>query len=275
MTAFLISVLSVLTVFALTGCGQNAPVTSFTESAALTFDGANAETQEGKAQHGQRLANVLGCTGCHNLDFSGGPFNEGWIAPNLSLMVSEYDHDTLDRAIRQGIALDERKLRMMPSEMYRALSDADMQSLSTYLLSLEATGDIQPPFEPFASDLAQWEIDGYTNGHALGLEWAAMSRPLDLGTEHARGRYLATNLCTECHNNRLQGYPNFTPDLSVIALYTDEELQRLLLEGKGNVRERLGLMSLVSPARNPHLTDGEYADLVAYLRARSEGMMGE
>lgn len=266
-------ILSILAVIALAACGQNAPTTSSDQRAALTFDGADAETEDGKAQHGKRLADVLGCTGCHNPDFSGGPFNEGWIAPNLSLMVAEYDHDTLERAIRQGIALDDRKLRMMPSEMYRALSDADMQSLSTYLLSVEQTGDVQPPFEPFPSDLVQWEIDGYTDGHALGLKWAATSGPLDLGPEHARGRYLARNLCTECHNNQLQGYPNFTPDLSVIALYSDEEFRRLLLEGKGNVRERLGLMSLVSPARNPHLTDSEYADLVSYLRARSNKLL--
>jgi len=267
--------LSILSVILLTACGQSGSVNFTNEIAELTFDGAHGETEEDKAQHGKRLADVLGCTGCHNPDFSGGPFNEGWIAPNLSLMTTEYDQDTLERAVRQGIALDGRKLRMMPSEMYRALSDADMQSLSTHLLSLEPSGDPQPLFEPFPSDLAQWEIDGYTDGHALGLEWAASPGPIELGPEHARGRYLALNLCTECHNNQLQGYPNFTPDLSVVALYTDEELRRLLFEGKGNVRERLGLMSLVSPARNPYLTDSEYSDLVSYLRARSESLLDD
>lgn len=266
---------SILSVILLAACGQSVSVNSANLRTELTFDGAHGETEEDQAKHGKRLADVLGCTGCHNPDFSGGPFNEGWIAPNLSLMAADYDHDTLGRAVRQGIALDERKLRMMPSEMYRALSDADMQSLSAYLLSLEPTGEVQPPFEPFPTDLAQWEIDGYTNGHVLGLEWAVTRGPLDLGPEHARGRYLALNLCTECHNNQLQGYPNFTPDLGVVALYTDEELRRLLLEGRGNVRERLGLMSLVSPARNPYLTDNEYSDLVSYLRARSESLLDD
>jgi len=55
----------------------------------------------------------------------------------------------------------------------------------------------------------------------------------------------------------------------IISAYSDEEFDRLLLKGKGNVRERLGVMSLVSPARFPYLTDQEWADLLAYLRTRS------
>ena len=258
-----------LIVLFVVACGRESREAS--DDGALSFDGADARS--GHAEHGARLADVLGCTGCHRKDFSGGPFNEGWMAPNVSLLVADYDHDQLELAIRQGIALDGRKLRMMPSEMYRFLSDADMRALSTYLLALDPVGEPQPPFEPFPSDLADWEADGYTNGHALGLEWAASSGPLDVGPDYARGRYLALNLCTECHNNQLQGYPNFTPDLTIIAAYSDAEFKRLLREGKGNVREQLGLMSLVAPARFPHLSDAELRDLSAYLRRRSETLL--
>lgn len=256
-------------------CGEGRLESEPSRAAGLTFDGADATTDDGLLQHGERLSTVLGCTGCHQEDFSGGPFNEGWIAPNLSLAIAEYDTDALDRAIRQGIAVDDRKIRMMPSEMYQWLSDADFQALEMYVRALEPVGNVQPAFAPFPADIAQWAADGYTNAHDLGVSWAQSQGPLSMGAEHARGRYLAITLCTECHNNRLQGYPGFTPDLSVIRGYGDTALERLLHEGKGNARDELGLMSLVSPARFPHLTDREYDDLTAYLRARAQALVEE
>ena len=75
---------------------------------------------------------------------------------------------------------------MMPSEMYRSLSNADMTALSAYLLAIKPSGVPQPAFEPFPSDIEEWEAIGYTDGHALGLEWASSPGPLALGIEHAR-----------------------------------------------------------------------------------------
>ena len=83
------------------------------------------------------------------------------------------------------------------------------------------------------------------------------------------------NLCTECHNNQLQGYPGFTPDLSIVASYSVPELRILLHEGKGNIRPQLGLMTMVSPSRFPHLTDDEFVELTRYLRARSKALTGQ
>jgi len=240
-----------------------------------TFDGANTSEKLERLAHGERLSELLGCTGCHQADLTGGPFNQGRIAPNLTLLISEYDSVSLDRAIRTGVAQDGRKLRLMPSEMYQFLSDADAQALGSYLLSLSPLGESQLPFEPIAEDIALWDADGYTDANTLGLSWQASEGPLDAGAEFSRGRYLALNLCTECHNNQLQGYPNFTPNLTIVSAYSDVELKRLLLEGKGNTREQLGLMSLVSPARNPHLTEDEYRDLIAYLRVRAKTILGD
>jgi cytochrome c553 len=267
------SIIVSLAVGLLVSCGQGSNNQSATISLQMTFDGANASSDVERMAHGRRLADLLGCTGCHQADFTGGTFNQGRIAPNLTLLISEYDGVALDRAIRSGVARDDRKLRLMPSEMYQFLSDADARALGSYLLSLSPSGESQPPFEPIAEDIALWEADGYIDAFTLALEWDASAGPVDAGVEHSRGRYLAINLCTECHNNQLQGYPNFTPDLTIVEAYSDDELKRLLFEGKGNSREQLGLMSLVSPARNPHLTDTEYNDLVAYLRARSREIL--
>lgn len=250
-------------------CNQGPQVQTDPSFALTTFEGADTTTNGAVIRHGSRLSKVLGCTGCHGPDLLGGPFNEGWIAPNLTLKVSKYDDLALDRAIRDGIALDGRKIRLMPSEMYRSLSDDDLEALILYLRSLDPAGVPQPEFEPFASDILEWEATGYTDAHVLGLAWSNAGGPIMLDPDHARGRYLSMNLCTECHNDRLQGYPGFTPDLSIIAAYSDDEFRRLLQTGKGNVREDLGLMSMVSPARFSHLTEREVAELTAYLRARS------
>ncbi len=254
-------------------CGQSSSNQSADRPLELTFDDANASNKVERLAHGERLSRLLGCTGCHQGDFSGGAFNQGRIAPNLTLLIPAYDSVSLDRAIRSGVALDGRKLRLMPSEMYQFLSDADSLALTSYLLSLPPTGESQPLFEPIAEDIALWEADGYVDANTLALAWAASAGPLDAGVGYARGRYLARNLCTECHNHQLQGYPNFTPDLTIVSAYSDPELKRLLLEGKGNTRNQLGLMSLISPARNPHLTDGEYRDLIAYLRVRARTIL--
>ena len=271
-----IAVATALVFLASSGCDDRTElISSSVDTVVLSFDGADAESSDAQRRHGKRLAALLGCTGCHKSDFSGGPFNEGWIAPNLSLLASDYDKLTLDKAVRQGIALDGRKIKMMPTEMYQSLSNADMSALSSYLLAIEPSGVPQPVFEPLPSDVEEWEAIGYTDGNTLGLEWASSPGPLALGREHARGRYLAMNLCTECHNNQLQGYPGFTPDLSIIASYNDQELRTLLHDGKGNVRSELGLMTMVSPARFPHLTDDEYDELTKYLRARSKAISGQ
>lgn len=242
------------------------------ESASDFFDGAIAQTPIDAKKHGKRLSMLLGCTGCHQNDFSGGPFNQGWVAPNVSLMIDKYDYSSLERAIRQGIGLDGRFLRLMPSEMYQSLSNADLRSLVDYLLTIKPTGKPQTRFEPGTNLLQQWDRDGYTNANALGLFWSTQPGPIALGPKHTRGRYLAINLCAECHNNAFQGYKDFTPDLAIIAAYSDEEFARLLTQGKGKFREDLGLMSLVSPARFPHLTNQEYNDLSAYLRARATAL---
>lgn len=267
------SIIVSLAVGVLVSCGPSSSHQSVDRPLEITFDGARALDEMEHLAHGERLSELLGCTGCHQTDFTGGPFNQGRIAPNLTLLISEYDSVSLDRAIRSGVALDGRKLRLMPSEMYQFLSDTDMRALGAYLLSLSPSGEAQPPFEPIAEDIALWEADGYIDANTLGLSWRASAGPLDAGVEYSRGRYLALNLCTECHNNQLQGYPNFTPDLTIVSAYSDDELKRLLLEGKGNTREQLGLMSLVSPARNPHLTEGEYRDLIAYLRVRAKTIL--
>lgn len=267
------SIIVSLAVGLLVSCGQSSNTQSATIPMELTFDGAHASSEMERLAHGERLSELLGCTGCHQADFIGGTFNQGRIAPNLTLLIPEYDSASLDRAIRSGVALDGRKLRLMPSEMYQFLSDADTLALASYLLSLPPSGESQPPFEPIAEDVALWEADGYINANTLALAWAASAGPLDAGVGYSRGRYLALNLCTECHNDQLQGYPNFTPDLTIVSAYNDTELKRLLLEGKGNARDQLGLMSLVSPARNPHLTEGEYRDLIAYLRVRARTIL--
>lgn len=254
-------------------CGQSAlDPPSFPDP---TFDGADASSAQALRRHGERLSHALGCVGCHKSDFTGGPFNQGWVAPNLSLMIADYDDAALDRAIRQGVARDGRNIKMMPSEMYHALSDADARALISFLRTIEPAGAVRPAFEPFPEDLIQWEADGYSDAPTLIREWNAAPGPLELEPAYKRGRYLAKTLCTECHNNRLQGYPGFTPDLLVVADYDDDALRRLLYEGKGKTRERLGLMSLVSPARIPYLTDSEYADLTAYLKARAQKLGAE
>ena len=49
--------------------------------------------------------------------------------------------------------------------------------------------------------------------------------------------------CTACHNNALQGYQDFSPDLDIAGTYSEAELTRLLTTGEGKTKKNLGMMS--------------------------------
>jgi mono/diheme cytochrome c family protein len=100
--------------------------------------------------------------------------------------------------------------------------------------------------------------------------------PVDLGPQHALGRYLTRVTCAECHGPKLEGAPDREPgqppDLVVAGGYSRAEFENLLTKGvlpRGR-QFKNPLMSEVARERFTHFTPHERDAIYAYLKARAE-----
>ncbi len=265
----------ILTIAALALAACQRPATPNGARASFSLDGSDYSSVESKLAHGKRVAVLLGCEACHGPTLQGtnvsadepemGEMN----APNLSLLMPQYSDAEFERALRQGIPKDGREFWFMPSEGLQFLSDADMAALIAYLRTVPPGGKPMPPLRkgPLFFRLIE------TGEMRPAPEIAARFRreqPADLGGEHAYGRYVAMLVCSECHNSKLQGYVDFTPDLDIAGAYNVEQLNHLLTTGEGLAPRDLGMMRSTVRARLNRLTPHERAALIAYLKARAE-----
>ena len=236
------------------------------EDAALAVPGGDSVVAAG-----QRLAILRGCTGCHGDDLSGQMFVDETLlgriaAPNLSTLIPKYSDAELVRALRHGIARDGRSLLIMPSSMYYHLTDDDLGAIIAWLRTVP----------PVPNELVARKVGIMGRmGLAMGefqvepslYDHRAPRVAKDTTDARTWGEYLARTMCTECHGPQLQGEVDFTPNLALVAGYTEEQFQHLLRTGEPLGGQTLGLMAEVIEGRlAPHLTDSEVHALYSYLR---------
>lgn len=240
----------------------------------LSFEGADYKDEAAKIAHGKRLATILDCTGCHGANLQGknvtadDPNYGDMNAPNITLLLAKYSDAGLDQLIRHGKPMDGREFWFMPVESFQFLSDADFAALVAYLRTFKPAGKQLPPIKKgkgFQEDVER----GFGNSQKQIARYRDQP-PADLGASHEWGRHLARIECAPCHNNALQGYEGFTPDLDIAGAYSAEELATLLTTGKGKSRPDLGMMSEMGRDIFSHLTPRERAAIVAYEKARAD-----
>jgi cytochrome c553 len=240
----------------------------------ITFDGAQAANAAAKIAHGERLTHVLGCTGCHNKGLVGDRFYELY-ASNLTREIPKYTDAQFDRLLRHGERPNGRDLDAMPSEVFQHLSDSDTADLLAYLRTLRPHGMPTQPALPFTEETKKMIAAGELKPAA---EWVRLTKdtlPVDLGPQHALGRYITEVTCAECHGPDLKGDPHggagAPPNLVVAGGYSRAEFERLMTKGipTGN-RKLREMMSGVAVTRFAHLTPHERDALYAYLKARAE-----
>lgn len=242
------------------------------QSTPLSFDGADYKTEAAKVAHGKRLVDILDCTGCHGQNFqgtdlAGKPEDGAMYAPNATLLLGRYSDAELDRLIRHGRPKDGREFWFMPVESYQFLSDRDLAAVVAYLRTLKPSGKALPPFEFNAVERKDVEAGNLGNAQAQLVKYREKP-PVELGPEHAWGRYMVETTCTACHNNALQGWPDFTPDLDIAGAYSKPELTRLLTDGTSKTGKAVG-MSDVARRQFAHLTPREREAIVDYILARA------
>ena len=243
--------------------------------AAITYDGANATDQATLLAHGERVSWVVGCKSCHGENFQGknvtadDPKWGDMYAPNITLWLEHYSDAELDKLIRHGVPKDGRDIWFMPPENFQYLSDADFAALVAYLRTFKPEGTQLPPIRKGPEMLRLIE-KGELQSAVPTVARFKRETPVDLGEQHRLGRYIAMTTCTECHNSKLQGYKDFTPDLDIAGAYSVAELETLLTTGKGMARPDLGLMSNTARERFSKFTPREREALIAYLKARAD-----
>ena len=229
----------------------------------------------GVIAEGRRLARLRGCSGgCHGTEIEGSVFMDEpllaqVVAPNLSVAVRRYSDAELVRIIRRGVRPDGQSVVVMPSEMFSALSDADLGKILAYLHSAPARPG--PGREVRLGPLARLGLvlDKYQTAAQLVRRADSLVSAYQVpGDSTAAGAYLARTICTECHGLDLRGGER-APDLRIAASYSTEAFTRLLRTGKALGDRELDLMSDVARRRFTHFTDAEIQALRGYLLARA------
>lgn len=239
---------------------------------------------------GRYLFESRGCADCHGGDGGGRFFVD---QPPLRLAgpditaggrTATYRIDDWVRAVRHGVGPDGRPLRVMPSDEYNRLTDADLGALVSYVRQLPARGGARAVVElplparvlygfgllPDAAD----RID-----HRL-----APSAPVPEGVTAEHGRYVA-QMCTGCHGpglggGRIPGAPpdwpaaaNLTPgEGGVLARYPDaESFARMMRSGRRTDGSRIAVMPFEALAK---MSDTDLHAMHLFLRTVEPRAMG-
>lgn len=262
---------------ALAGCGQekplDAPIGAKVET--ISYDGASAKDEAARLAHGERLSWILGCKGCHGENLQGGnvtpddpEIGDMW-ASNVTLRLANYDDAAFAKFLREGVPHDGRELVFMPTESLQYLSDADVAALTAYLRTVPRGGKEMPPVKLGKVWGDTSEDADFVPAKAMAARFRKNALP-DYGGQHPLGHYIARTVCAECHNSKLTGYTDFSPNLDIVGTYDDAELMHLFMTGEGKVKKDLGLMSDVARHRTARMTEHERTELIGFLRDRIE-----
>ncbi|KFN44124.1 c-type cytochrome [Arenimonas oryziterrae] len=233
-------------------------------------------------ERGQHLYTVLGCVECHGANGMGklaidaGPVGKIY-APNLSPAVlgPHYTADHLAAAIRHAVRPDGTPLRIMPSEDFANLSDADTAALVAYLQSLPASTPPQGEtyLTAFGRVLVLFGQLRLTQAADIDHRPRVRQAPPEAATADY-GAYLA-QACTGCHGSNFGGqhvpgtppeFPdsaNLTPHADGLAAWTLVDFERALRTGRRpDGRELDGFMPWRAYGQ---MSDTEVAALWAHL----------
>jgi len=228
-----------------------------------------APTGDSAVAAGERLATLRGCQGCHGPALRGKIFDDiPWVAllpaPNVPVRIAGAADAEVARTLRHGINRDGRGLAVMPSSMFNPLTDADLGAIIAWLRTLPVTPDTLPArririLGRLGLVLGEYDLEPELIDHS------APPAAVDSADPAAWGAYLARTICTECHGLNLQGDGASTPNLAIVAGYTEPQFRHLMRTGEPIGGRVLGLMAEVARGRFVHLTDAEISALHQYL----------
>ena len=249
----------------------------------VAFDGAGYQSDSAKIAHGQRVASLFACSACHGADYSGNDFGaaipivKGLWASNISRTVPAMSDATLERLLREGVHPD-REIYIMPSKQLQFLSEPDMAALIAFLRTIPPVGEMTPlppaGFEAAVTarlpddywrTLKEGEKRDYHNA-AEEVAYFAANQPPDLGPQLARGRMIASSICSACHGAALDGVGEPSGDIQGALAYDDAAFDRLLIESVDRTGKKV-TMEFGFGHEALQLTAAERRDVITYVRA--------
>lgn len=255
---------------------------------------------------GEYLARAGDCVACHSVPdgkaFAGGlkmgsPLGNIYstnITPDPETGIGNYSLEDFDRAVRQGIAKDGRRLYpAMPYPSYAKLTDADVAALYTFFMKqvppvhqANKPNEI-PSYLSFRWPLAIWNLlfttsGGYVDKSAHDAEWN-------------RGAYLVQGLghCGACHTPRGVAWQEkalddskpdylsgaeldawYAPDLrgdvrSGLGGWSKDDIVAFLKAGHNRGETAFGSMIDVVNNSTPYLSDSDLNAIAVYLKSLS------
>lgn len=223
-------------------------------------------------EEGKRLV-AIRCAGCHGEQGEGRVmFDDAKIArlvaPSLGEAARKYDDAKLAALIRTGVRPDGRSMIVMPSQVYRHLTDEDLGRIIAYVKSLPASTAALP-----VNAIGPLGRVGLATGKfklAVREIADAAEPPQAADAAGQKGRYLAQTICAECHATDLRGKttPVFvSTDLRSVGAYDEAAFRKLIREGVAVGNRELPFMGPVSRNHLSKLDDDEIGALYGYLRA--------
>lgn len=254
-------------------------------------------------ERGKYLVSGLGCANCHSpVDesrpgdfpvasklFAGRVFSADMgfpgtvIAPNLSSDpesgLGQWTDGEIARAIREGVSRDGRPLfPLMNYQNYARLPDSDVMAMIAYLRTVP----------PQRGTPGTTKLDFPANMLIRTVPRPLETSPAPLpppGVERGKA-LIAIGMCTECHTQSEKGQPkpglylaggapfrgpwgtvysaNITSHPSAgIGAYSDDDLRRVLREGKNRSGRSLWVMPW---SATQHLNDDDLNSIIAALR---------
>jgi mono/diheme cytochrome c family protein len=159
--------------------------------------------------HGERLARVLGCVGCHGNDLTGQNWSDElgvlWTA-NITQSAARYDNDQLKSMLVSGREPGGRALWDMPSHLFTKLNPDELDALVAYVRSRPVKGEIHP-LPRHGPELVRKLKAGVYRSSAERVRQEGMEEGPAAGSDHELGRHIARATCAECHGIDLQGGP--------------------------------------------------------------------
>jgi cytochrome c553 len=181
------------------------------------------------------------CATCHaedkelpmaGADFmgDGAPPIGTFYAPNLTpVHLEDWSDGEIIRAIREGVHKSGRSLLIMPSRVFRNLSDGDVQALVDVLRA-------QPPVEPDTPPTRFNLLGAILSNMGFQVAQEPVTEPVVAPPRAPTveyGRYLTSVMCIFCHGEELEGGQTYrAPGLALAgSTWTSEQFSRFIRTG--------------------------------------------
>jgi mono/diheme cytochrome c family protein len=166
---------------------------------------------------GEHIARAIaGCVGCHGEGFRGSVMMD---APPMGRLVAlnltkgdggvggRLTPELIERAVRHGVGVDGRALRVMPADEFQYMTDEDVRALASYVLNLPPANNVLGPSKLMLLPRALMVAGVFPLLPAEGIRDSAV-KPMSVVSAPTveYGGYLAiVSGCRGCHGPGLSG----------------------------------------------------------------------